>query len=374
MHRPTLIISANFMFFILFAQICAAPGDLDPTFGSGGWVRTSTTSRTLLGTCMAVQADGKIVTAGDTSGLFALARYNPDGTADVSFGEDGKVYIDFGGSITAIHIQPDGKIVALARQDFRVALARFNADGSLDSSFDADGTLTTDFGSEVVFPNDAADAFALQSDGKIVVAVNHRNASGSVNFGVVRYHADGSLDTSFDGDGLVVTSFGLNIPSKANAVLVQPDGKLLVGGEAANAITNKHDFAVARYNSDGTLDTGFDSDGKAIAFGDNSYSSIRALTQQADGKIVAAGSHDGTIISSFGIARFNTNGSLDMGFDSDGTKLVGFNTTANYTDSANAVSLDSTGRIVVAGLGFNYNFAIARLLVNGTLEIGRAHV
>ena len=139
------------------------------------------------------------------------------------------------------------------------ALARYNADGSLDTTFDADGKVTTDFvGGE---RDDAAMAVAVQADGKIVVA-GYTTAPATLDFALARYNADGSLDTTFDGDGKAhhrpSASVATTVPT---ASAVQADGKIVVAGYLDPA-GGDHDFALARYNADGSLDTTFDADGK----------------------------------------------------------------------------------------------------------------
>jgi uncharacterized delta-60 repeat protein len=127
--------------------------------------------------------------------------------------------------------------------------------GDLDITFDGDGKVTTDFGSNLY---DRANSIAIQSDGKIVVAGESSNGSNP-DFALARYNSDGSLDTAFDGDGKVTTAVG-SFDDYANSVAIQSDGKIVVAGSSYNG-SNTH-FALSRYNSDGSLDTTFDGDGK----------------------------------------------------------------------------------------------------------------
>ncbi len=206
-----------------------------------------------------LQGDGKIVVAGnatrDPGEHFALARYNPNGSLDTSFSGDGKQTTDFGGfgqdGATGVALQGNGKIVAVGStgrhpsSDF--ALARYNPDGSLDTSFSGDGRQTTDFGGL-----DTATGVALQGDGKIVVV----GRGDARDFALARYNPDGSLDTSFSGDGKQTTDFFGGI-DEATGVALQGDGKMVVVGRA-----RRRDFALARYNPNGSLDTSFSGDGK----------------------------------------------------------------------------------------------------------------
>jgi len=172
-----------------------------------------------------------------SSAVFALARYNTDGSLDTTFHGDGKVTTDVGStgfeSAEAIVLQPDGKIVVAGKPNNDFALARYSADGSLDASFDGDGTVLTGFspGSD-----DAAFSLVLQADNKLVAA-----GSSDSDFALARYTTDGALDATFDGDGKVVTDIAAGSQDVAYSLALQSDGKLVAAG-ASNA-----DFAVARY-------------------------------------------------------------------------------------------------------------------------------
>lgn len=272
---------------------CLMDGNLDPTFDADGRVTTpfgfgfSSDGAT----AVALQPDGKIVAAGIAGVLdldFALARYNPNGSLDTTFDTDGKVTTDFGSNndgIGAIALQPDGRIVAVGTarvgSGLNFALARYNKDGSLDPTFGTNGMVTTDFG----FGGDGAKAVALQPDGKILVAGFATPIRGQLeHFALARYNPDGSLDTAFDIDGMVTTAFSSSDDS-ASAVVLQPDGKIVaVGGARFGGL---YDFALARYNADGSLDTTFDTDGMVTTAFSSSHDQASAVVLQADGKIVA---------------------------------------------------------------------------------------
>jgi uncharacterized delta-60 repeat protein len=361
----SLFIVASSLFSIPSAS--AAVGDLDTSFDADGKLNTAIGALSSIAKSVALQSDGKIVVAGyayDGSFDFAVVRYNTDGSLDTSFDTDGKVTTDIGGSTdvaNSIAVQSDGKIVvagyAYISNNIDFAVVRYNTDGSLDSSFDTDGKVTTAIGSL----EDAAKSVALQSDGKIVVA-GHSWSGSKYNFAVVRYNTDGSLDTSFDTDGKVTTAIGSQ-DDIANSIALQSDGKIVVAGyKYTSGIYN---FAVVRYNTDGSLDTSFDTDGKVTAAFDGSANSI-AL--QSDGKIVVAGySYDGSD-SDFAVVRYNTDGSLDTSFDTDGkvTTAIG-----SATDFAYSIAVQSDGKIVVAGkasISGNTDFAVVRYNTNGSLD------
>lgn len=222
---------------------------------------------------VAIQNDGKIVLAGqavDSSNhVFAVVRFNTDGSLDTTFSNDGIVTTYLGSYLSwayAIAIQSDGKIVVAGEYDggnisnLDFAIVRYNSDGSLDNTFDNDGIVITD-----VTPGNVVDnlhAVAIQSDGKIVVTGETRQLGGTdVDIALVRYNIDGSLDLSFDTDGKVNTAIGVGIHADfGGSIGIQNDGKILVGGRSFNG--SNYDFSLVRYNSNGGLDSTFSADGK----------------------------------------------------------------------------------------------------------------
>ncbi len=296
-------------------------GSFDTSFGTGGQVVTDFGSTVPFG--MLIQPDGKIVlTGGAGNGAsFAVARFNTDGSFDTSFGTDGKVTTDFSGSTYVagygVAGTPDGKIVVAGIKefvgsgfDYDFAVARYNDDGSLDTSFGAGGKVTTDFAST----DDIPYTVAVQADGKIVLA-GITDPGNAANFGLVRYNVDGSLDASFGTGGKVSTDFGANL-EPGNGVTIQADGKIIVAGFTVVGPSNA-DFALARYNSDGSLDASFGTGGKVTTgFGSNSEVAI-AVVMQPDGKIVVTGSTASGIAGTgadFATVRYNGDGSLDTSF------------------------------------------------------------
>jgi uncharacterized delta-60 repeat protein len=350
----------------------AAPGDLDPTFDGDGRVTTDFANNTDDAFAVAIQANGKIVAAGRsdvTNGdpRFALARYHPNGTLDTTFGGDGRVTTDFGAgfdSARAVAIQGDGKIVAAGFANvtgfFDFALARYNTDGSLDSTFDGDGMVTTDFAGN----HDNSFAVAIQGDGKIVAA-GSATVTGRPDFALARYNTDGSLDSTFDGDGKVTTDFDGGFDG-ADAVAIQGDGKIVAAGSAQ--VLFDTDFGLARYNADGTLDTTFDGDGKVTTDIAGDRDDAFAMAIQGDGKIVAAGGANVFGPFDFALARYNTDGSLDSTFDSDGKLTTDFD---GSDDDAFGVVIQRDGKIVAAGrASFTQVFALVRYNANGSLDTG----
>ncbi|MCM3905945.1 MAG: hypothetical protein ND866_30040, partial [Pyrinomonadaceae bacterium] len=279
-------------------------GSLDQSFGVGGMVITDIDNVSQdEGRAVAIQNDGKIIVGGNatltnSSSRFALVRYNTDGSLDMNFGTGGKVIESFGSYFSGLNglvAQTDGKLVVagesrsqLGKNDF--ALARFNTDGSLDASFGINGMVLTDIASDSY---DIAYALALQADEKIVVAGSTSFAQNLPygDFAVVRYNTDGSLDLSFGVSGRAITDFN-GSTDQALAVTIQADGKLVVGGAAFTTGSTRQDFAIARYNSDGSLDASFGTGGKTTGNIFPSFSNhvVYAVAVEANGKIVFAGS------------------------------------------------------------------------------------
>jgi uncharacterized delta-60 repeat protein len=346
-------------------------GSPDFSFGNKGKVTTSFSYDGAGATDVALQADGKIVAAGyGFTGLssypdFALARYHTDGSLDSTFGDGGKVLTDFFNHfevVTAVAIQTDGKIVAggwlinpnSSSRDF--ALARYNTDGSLDPTFDGDGQLTTDFS----YYDDYLSDIAIQPDGKII-AVGTGTFGPDIDFlkadlVASRYNTDGSLDATFDGDGQLISDF--TDYDSASSVALQPDGKIVIAG----------DIMLLRYKTDGSLDDTFGMNGlvSGLPIG------VSNIVIQPNGKIVLSGYTPGLSSSNgytydFALARINKNGTLDTSFGSDGKNTADF---FCYDDVASAVALQPDGRIVVAGysgqgLYQQRDFALARFNPDG---------
>jgi uncharacterized delta-60 repeat protein len=338
-------------------------GDLDITFDGDGKVTTDFGIDHDQARGVAIQSDGKIMVAGysynGSNYDFALTRYNANGSLDTTFDGDGKVTTAVGSShdeANSVAIQSDGKIVVAGSsvnggwKDF--ALARYNTNGSPDTTFDGDGKVTTSVGSF----DDYAYSVAIQSDGKIVIA-----GVSSGDFALVRYNSNGSLDTTFDFDGKVTTAVGSSY-DYANSVTIQSDGKIVVAGSSYNG--SSHDFALARYNSNGSLDTIFDGDGKITTAVGSSDDEAHSVAIQSDGKIVVAGySYNGSNMD-FAVARYNSNGSLDTTFDGDGKVTTDL---ASPDDFAYSVAIQSDGKIVAAGFS-NSHFALSRYNSNGSLD------
>lgn len=356
----------------------AANGDLDATFGKQGTQVTSFSGYDgAAATNVTIGSDGDITAAGGArKGLFAedvaVATYDVQGTP----AQDGfpvqriiAYYADNGVTdFRALALQPDGKLVAAGYIwngiDDDYVIARFNTNGTPDLSFGTNGHQITQFtatgkGTEVAL------ALAIQGDGKILAAGWFQDFTTTYTYvSIARYNANGSLDATFDGDGMKLVNFP-GIFEEGHSIVIQPDGKILVGGDDDNA---DWDFALLRLNADGSLDGGFGTGGMVTTtFG--YQDEIWGLALQSDGKILATGntslpnSFDGF---DFCTVRYNSNGSVDQGFGTDGRVTTDF---GGGTDFAQAIVLQSDGKFVVAGgvpISKDYQFGLARYNSNGT--------
>jgi uncharacterized delta-60 repeat protein len=353
-------------------------GTLDTTFSSDGETNNDVGFTQSFGRAIALQPNGKFVVAGtsytDGNFAFALIRYNADGSHDTSFDGDAKVTADVlpgDDEARAMAIQPDGKVVVAGyaglpfNQPLSMdgAVLRYNVDGTLDTTFDSDGKVFFDLG---VF--DYPNAIAIQPDGKIVIAGSFVPMGENYTMMLIRLNPDGSLDTSFDMDGKVIVP-GL-ASDQAFAVAIQTDGKIVAVGEAHNG--SNLDFAVIRYNSDGSPDTSFDFDGVVMTPISGSNDSARAVVLQSDGKIIAAGLASNGANNDFAAVRYNPNGSLDTTFDFDGKAMTQVSNLG--ADDAHAVAIQANGKIILAGTsnitnGFRGNdLALVRYNTDGSLD------
>ncbi len=376
MHTTALV--AAVAVSLVVQTVHAAPGDLDPTFGSGGKVFATPPISWDGPYALALQSDGKLVSAGrtgDTFPKFTLARHNGDGTLDATFGTGGTVTTDVNPlegrpeQALAVAVQADGKIVAAGGTWFdvgQIALVRYDDAGNLDATFGSGGIVTT-----AVATTSGANAVVLQPDGKIVVAGSANIIplpSGDVDrdFALVRYNADGSLDATFGTGGKVLTGFG-TVGDSARALALQPDGKLVAAGHT------HEDIALARYNADGSLDSTFGTGGKIVTRVGMLYRA-NALAIQPDGKVVIAGDNPSSDNGHIAVVRYGPDGTLDPSFGNGGivkTSLPEF-----PGEGANGLVVQPDGKLLVAGLSSRFgnfsgsgdDFLLARYNPDGTLD------
>ncbi len=326
---------------------CNTNGTLDTDFDTDGIAIAPVGAGHDFGSAILIQTDGKIVLAGyaniGTTNNFGLARFNVNGSLDNTFDTDGVTITTNGttaSAIKSIAIQTDGKIVAVGTGGDSFALARYNSNGSLDNTFDVDGKITSDAGT--------GKSVVLQADGKMVIAVEANKV-----FGLVRYSADGTLDNTFGSSGKVITQFiGDAVPS---SLVVQPDGKIIAGGSSYTP-TSFADFALARYNTNGSIDNTFGTGGKLYTEMGSGTNIITSLALQADGKIVAGGIFNVGTTSDFGLARYDTQAGPD-------TTAPTLTITSTTTDPTNVSPIPVTFTFSEAVTGFDLSDIT---VVNGT--------
>ncbi|MCA9753976.1 MAG: hypothetical protein KC591_17390 [Gemmatimonadetes bacterium] len=336
-------------------------GTLDPTFGVGGIsILDSVASSLASGHALVRLDDGRLLVAGNSpapASTFGVARLDATGSLDPSFGGGGAATaspgpnshcIGVAATVGKIWLAGDSQSAALDWRGF--SMARFDSDGSLDFSFSGDGSLVQRIG----LRTDAqAHAMALLSNGKVLIAGESLNDLGGYDLTVARFLQDGSFDLSFNGQGVAIP-FLLG-DSRARALLVQPDGRIVVGGSIDSG---PREFLLARFLPDGFLDVSF-GDGGVVTTGFSGAAEVFALAPLPDGRLLATGTcYQGYDDEQFAVARYRADGTLDGSWGIGGTELVPF--AATVRDTARAVALDDQGRVVIAGeVGGLY--AVARL-------------
>ena len=344
-------------------------GTINSNFGIGGVVTTNFAtgdSASGLANDGLLQPDGKIILMGQVvvngSSRVGLARYLPDGSLDTSFGNGGLVAEEIGNLALTGVLQPDGKIVVVS--DTR--LLRYHSNGLLDASFGINGSASL----TGISPFEQH-CLALLPDGKLLVGGYTSDGTRNV-FALARVNSDGSMDTTFDGDGLVTTPIGTG-HSLAWGLTVQSDGKILLCGNTSTSLANGatgRNFAVARYLPSGALDTSFATNGIKVmalgAYASNYMEYARQVLVQPDGKIILSGKAGLAGAASTAVVRLLANGALDTTFDGDGIF------TTSIANSGGGCALQSDGKILVGGAPsgalLTGPFSLIRLNSNGSLD------
>jgi len=359
----------------LTVTIGGEAGVLDTSFGTGK-VLTSVAEGEDYAYAMAVQADGKVISVGRTRTTaggddFAIARHDRDGTLDASFGTGGKLTTSIATGTEddeahAVAVQVDGKIVVAglskgATTDLDFALVRYNADGTLDAGFGTGGKVTTDIGGST----DRINAIAIQADGKIVVAgSSYSGTTTGTDFALARYNADGTLDAGFGNGGKVVTPMknftGTDVVYALLLLQVGTEQRIVAAG-------GDGDFLLARYTAAGALDASFANGGKIVGLFGSVGGGAYAMTRGGANTIVVAGHAE----SDVALVRLDENGALEPSFGNGG-KLVTPLAAANW-DAATAVVRQADGKFVVGGWvnegnSSSANFAAMRYTGAGALD------
>lgn len=344
-------------------------GSVDSSFGNNGITSIATAA---ISDIIITSSDSIVAVGSDTQARPTTLRFSKNGILDPSYGTQGLASIYIKGRVNRFLIsiaqQSDGKFItgggsedsasAVAREDFLIV--RQNYDGSLDTSFNHVGYAIADF----YHGFDYVSSIAIQQDGKIIAG----GTVGNDNFGMVRINTNGTTDSSFCncGTGLEMPSIVGSLGITGSAIVLQPDGKILVGGNANLYSINV--FLLMRFNANGTLDSSFGTNGITLTNFSNTYDAINALSLLPDGKILAAGTV-GIYGGAFGIARYMSNGTLDSSFGGSGLTATVVDSTTN--NIATCMGIEPDGKIVLAGRSFNssvYMLSVARYIPNGVID------
>ena len=356
-------------------------GTLDTTFGASGIATTGFGSGDDKANGVAVDSTGRVVVVGTTfngsNNDFAVARYTAAGSLDISFGSAGKITTPFGSSddvATCVAIDSTGHILVAGyatvggSSGIDFAIARYNSNGTLDTTFNNTGKVTTPIGSGT--STDEITAITIDSSGRIVVAGFAASGANSLSFAVARYNTNGSLDTTFNTTGKEMTAFGTT-QDIARGVAIDGSGNIVVVGSTSNG-TNTN-FAIARYTPLGALDTTFNATGKVITDFNGFNDSAAGVVIDRSGRIDVAGTVTNNTKNEFGVARYTANGALDTSFGTAGTGRVVTDIGATTNDVPGGIVLDNTGRIIVVGSTMSptagsSQFALARYTSAGVLD------
>lgn len=362
----------SFMFVTCSMFINAQSGTLDTSFNGTGIVTGNYTSGNNSADAMVIQPDGKIVIAGATgvasSIKVGVSRYNPDGTLDTTFGVNGKISFSSGwikSFIKDIDVLPDGKIVMAGyRWDNTTGdaiMARVNPDGSFDNTFGTNGVAIIDGGqTEVV------ESFAITDNGDYII-------SGYVDdhFAMAKVKSNGSVDIDFGNGGWVVTPFE-DFASYSHDTTISSDGRIVLGGMILDGYQNKFEYALAAYHPDGTLDTIFGTGGKVHFHVGTDNDFGMKIIQLKNGQILIGGHSwyaTAPLRYELAVAKLNVDGSFDTTYGTNGifkTRLV-----TNGESYMADMALQTDGKLVLTGTaneGNTYNFGVARVTANGQLD------
>jgi uncharacterized delta-60 repeat protein len=299
----------------------------------------------------------------------AIWRYNADGALDTSFDTDGVVLYDGGIFLEggeAISIDDSGRILvagasSISGTDQDMAIWRYNADGTLDVSFDTDGVVLYDGGTG----NDVGTSIMVDGSGKILVVGDYHNGSDT-DIAIWRYNADGTPDASFDTDGKVIYSGGSG-DDRGNSITIDTSGKILVTGSIDVSLVNR-DMIVLRYNADGTPDTTFGTNGVVLYSVGGYPHSGNSIMVDSSGRILVAGQVKDASNDYLAVWRYHSNGAEDTTFDTNGLVLYD---SGNNDDDGTSLVIDNTGRIIVGGSlgrGADSDAAVLRYSANGVLD------
>jgi uncharacterized delta-60 repeat protein len=381
-HKLTLLV----IVLLASSYVFAAPGDLDLTLGGTGYLQTLPNNMPfdVPVNLLAVQPDGKIVTAAltYTPGLVLhVMRFNASGSPDLSFGTNGVSQspnlVYSWSQVSNLALQADGKILIAGKTTLQnparenCAVERLNADGSIDNSFNGNGLVEQYYSQGCVGTN-----VVQEPDGKIVlggyysVVVSTPVPNTLIGTWVaLRYNADGSKDPSFGQDGAATITSPFGKFDHSRTVMVQPDGKVVIAGDAFTYFSAQVGIGLVRFNENGTLDTSYGAAGKAVAFRSPEFKATYGAAMQPDGKIVVIGCGS----KLFMVARFNTDGALDTGFGDNGFTNSPWTASSGPQNFTSSVVIAPDGKIYVGGTtGANGERDLAVVRYNSDGSIDRA--
>jgi uncharacterized delta-60 repeat protein len=378
-----IVIAQRSQSFDSYASRFTPSGLIDNTFGSNGSITLKPSHNHTRSNSVAVQPDGKIVISvtydyrnydidSNDRNSFGVLRYNANGAEDPDFKNPYGITYGYGNKprfgafedpvgsyyqLPVMALQANGQIVLATRSlygDF-IIVTRHDSNGSTDTTFGTNGYVyTTTYPGHISYPT----SIAVQADGKIVVAGYDTPANGSTSdFAIVRYNTNGSLDSSFDGDGIARVGFVGYSSDFAKAVKIQADGKIVVAGYSNVGTYGFENFVMARLNTNGSMDSSFGSGGLVKTGFGTGHAFANAMVIQVDGKIVLAGKANPVWDDDFALARYNSNGSLDTTFGTGGMVTTSF---GPGEDVADVVAIQN-GKIVLAGTTYNSN-GVSRMI------------
>lgn len=356
---------------ILFSSsIYSQAGTLDSTFGTSGKVLTNLSSNNEEGRGVAIQADGKIVVAGYasvTNGYdFAVLRYNTDGTIDTTFGNSGVVTLNVSNYdlAYAVKISADNKIyvagVVGATSYYgggNLGVVRLNTDGTIDTTFGTNGAASVGFPGTDYFTS-----MTLQNDGKILLCgYTVLDVTGNYSdYSIARFNTDGTLDFDFSNDGKTTVDF--NSDDRPRAINVDNDGNIYLGGSGSSSI------CIAKFFSDGTLNSSYGTSGKVNMKYNNLTSNLNDMALLSDGSIIFTGYLYDSEYQMF-LGKIDPNGAFDTTFGTNGGTVTDVDN--NSEDTAYSMNIQSDGKILISGRCYtsgNYYFAVLRYTSNGVLD------
>lgn len=372
--------------FLIFNNAIFSQITLDNGFGTNGRVLTSFGSANSNMSSIAIQSDGKILACGSyyngTINQIALSRYKIDGSLDETFGVNGKLLTpigtDFENEHNTVRVLSNGNILVAGTngtsatgRDF--AIVQFDSYGSLDLSFGNNGIVLSDFNNEFKLTT-----LEIQGNNKIVVGgtILMPTSGNKPNFAIARYNIDGSKDVGFGVNGLACVNVGvvndnlIATEDYVNGLKIQPDGKILVSGMVVNNLGGNGDFALVRLDINGNLDSGFGNNGRVIT-NSGSTEEANSIEILPDGKIILSGIfyYNGNANEIIAIAKYTSGGVLDTTYGNKGQVFTNFGNSSPKIFAFSSV-LQTDGKLLVIGFAKNTtaDFFITRYNTNGTLD------